>query len=136
MSDLLKLAADFESKLDLPSELFGPESPPVSHPPVSKQPISIQPHKDLPGTVKSDLHKFNRFVMASLLEATQKELSLALAQSLKRHGYDIDPIDLQRQILKFGDYSEAETKFAESFQHSLNQYTDKLVHYIINNLSW
>jgi hypothetical protein len=146
LSNLSKLAADFESKIDLPVDMVGTDSPPVSRmpvsrmpvsrPPVSQQPISVQPHKDLMGSVKLDIHKFNRFVFMTLLENTQRELAQGIAHSLKRHGFDVDGAFIHKHLLDFGNYSEAENQFADSFKHILNQYSDKAIHYIINNLSW
>ena len=134
-SQLHKLAAAFQTTLDLSNEL-PPELPPVSRQPASKQPISIEPQRDLQGGVKLDMHKYNRFVLVSLLESTQKELAQGIAHSLKRHGFDVDPSAIQKHLLQFGDYSDSEERFAKGFTELLNHYSDKAVHYIINNLSW
>jgi hypothetical protein len=129
LKDIIKLAVKFENRLD-----SDPKS--LETPPVSLAPVSIQRHKDLTGSIRHDLAKSNKYIASILLEDAQRHLAHGIARSLEGHGYRKDARDIHKQLLEFGEYNGAENEFIESFSSALNQYGDKAVHYIINNLSW
>lgn len=127
LNKITKLANAFESK-------YGPIS--SDDIPVSKPPVSIERHKDIMGSIKNDITKTVPAESFTVLEEAQKHLSHVLTKSLTRHGYDISEQDIFNHIMKFGEYSDAEKEFLSNFNELFMKYSDKTVHYIINNLSW
>lgn len=123
---LLKVANHFEKTLEV-------EAPPVS---MERAPISIERHKDLLGSLKEDVKKSTLFASPILLEDIQKYLARNIAKSMEKHGFQVSEMDIKKALLNFGSHSKAEEEFLANCNKITSNYSDKAIHYILNNLAW
>lgn len=125
MNEIQRLASIFSHRLT-------EDNIPIS---VEIPPISVERHKDLVGTVSSDLHKTNKLLASLVLEDAQIHLIKTISASFARHGLTLTNQELRSQLMKMGEDSDTEQALLSSLIKLLNNYSDKTVHYIINNLS-
>lgn len=100
------------------------------------EPISIKPVKNVDDEIVGKFKRINPVLSAYFLEKVQSELINTIYSELNSKGYNVSKDFIKSQIFSYGSNFDGEVVFFSSLDKNLSNYSNKVIHYIMNNLSF